>query len=69
MFDNGLDSTKYTETDRRHSGMPILWDVLCKEYKDRNKKIDTITGLGKKYSVSFAEMENKIQSLKNQFCR
>lgn len=49
--------------------LPILWDASLKEYKDRNKKCDVYTELGKKYKTAPAEVEKKIQSLKTQFRR
>jgi hypothetical protein len=47
---------------------PCLWDVLCSEYKDRNKNGDAVSELAGKY-VSVAELKKKLHNLKGQFRR
>jgi hypothetical protein len=46
-----------------------LWDVHCADYKNRNKKGDTIDFLAKKYEISNIEVEKKIANLESQFRR
>ena len=68
--DNTMWSTEKTlELIELFHSSPALWDVTCVDYKKKMKKIDALTEMADKLSVSVSEIEKKIKAIKVQFRR
>ncbi|GAB6030502.1 hypothetical protein CHUAL_007364 [Chamberlinius hualienensis] len=48
---------------------PILWNVKCEEYRDKEKKADAIKDIANNLSKEVYDVEKKIRSLRVQFNR
>ena len=43
---------------------PVLWDVTSVDYKNKMKKVDAVTEIAAKFSVSVSDTEKKIKPSK-----
>lgn len=48
---------------------PSLWDISCREYRDRNLKYDEMSKMASHFQTNVDEISRKIKSLKTQFSR
>lgn len=48
---------------------PALWDIRCKQYRDRNIKFDDMSKMASHFKTNVDEINRKIKSLKTQFSR
>lgn len=48
---------------------PILWDVTLEEHKDKHKKQDALSEIGRIFNITKEEINSKWISLKGQYNR
>ncbi len=58
-----------TELIRLYRGLPVLWNVRIKDYKNRNKRHDAWMYISRHFSMAKGEIEKKIVNLRSTYLR
>jgi hypothetical protein len=68
---NKMESTndKVISLIELYRNRPVLWDCRLKEYKDRNKRYDTLVEIAVSFGVGEGEVERKLKNLICHFSR